>query len=313
MSQIVLTAVSNIMSKIGSLKKTGYNEFHKYKFAAAADLSHKLQPLLVEEGLIIMQSESERAVLGNSELLSITYAFGLLHKGGEMLTAMEGIEFKRTGLSSLRNSKGGFDDKAANKCGTAASKYFVIDLFKIPTGDFDDADDQEDRPIPAALTGGDFAPETPVSRTGGESLPPFETPVAHNDNSIPFDRSPHEIKAPTLIEWGKEFVKAIDTASDLMMLDAWKTANQDRIKEANSAATMVFKSRLEARIEKARAALFTLFLAKLDEQLKACTTREAVEKAWFRHDPIISLLGRSEHNTAVGLFESYRGMHEPAA
>jgi len=49
-------------------------------------------------------------------------------------------------LSSLRNSKGGYDDKALNKCHTTARKYFILGLFQIPTGLADDADAEEDKP-----------------------------------------------------------------------------------------------------------------------------------------------------------------------
>lgn len=141
MSKIV-QAVSRIMNDVGSVKKEGNNAFHNYKYATAADISHKIQPLLAREGLVILQSETERHFVADGAALAITYEFVLAHKDGETWPDKP----KQTGMAAARNSKGGFDDKAANKCHTAARKYFTLALFQIPTGDYDDADEQEDRP-----------------------------------------------------------------------------------------------------------------------------------------------------------------------
>jgi len=141
MSKIV-QAVSRIMNDVGSVKKEGNNAFHNYKYATAADISHKIQPLLAREGLVILQSETERHFVADGAALAITYEFVLAHKEGEVWPEKP----KQTGMAAARNSKGGFDDKAANKCHTAARKYFTLALFQIPTGDYDDADEQEDRP-----------------------------------------------------------------------------------------------------------------------------------------------------------------------
>jgi ERF superfamily len=51
---------------------------------------------------------------------------------------------KRTDMSRCRDSRGGYDDKALNKCATAARKYFLMSLLQIPTGDDADADLGED-------------------------------------------------------------------------------------------------------------------------------------------------------------------------
>jgi hypothetical protein len=141
MSKIV-QAVSKIMNDVGSVKKEGNNAFHNYKYATAADISHKIQPLLAREGLVIFQTETERHFVADGAALAITYEFQLAHAEGETWPDRP----KQTGMAAARNSKGGFDDKAANKCHTAARKYFMLALFQIPTGDYDDADKDEDRP-----------------------------------------------------------------------------------------------------------------------------------------------------------------------
>lgn len=141
----VLAAITDITSKIGSVKKSGRNDFHHYDYATAADLLHKLQPMLAEAGLVIITTQKELRFLDQQQsLLAIDYEFSLHHKSGAVHPERPVV----TGMASARNSKGTFDDKAANKCLTAATKYFLLNLFKIPTGDYDDADADGDAPAP---------------------------------------------------------------------------------------------------------------------------------------------------------------------
>jgi hypothetical protein len=161
MSKIV-QAVSKIMNDVGSVKKEGNNAFHNYKYATAADISHKIQPLLAREGLVIFQTETERNFVSDGAALAITYEFQLAHKEGEIWPDRP----RQTGMAAARNSKGGFDDKAANKCHTAARKYFMLALFQIPTGDYDDADAQEDRPA---------AKVEPIKRDNPHTVKPEDT------------------------------------------------------------------------------------------------------------------------------------------
>jgi hypothetical protein len=143
MSEII-KSIAAIMGEVGSVTKAGKNEFHRYAYATAADILHKLQPLMAREGLVVFQTEKERD-LSSDGVLSVTYDFTIAHKSGEVWPT----PITRTGMSSAKNSKGGFDDKCLNKCHTSAHKYFHLTLFEIPTGDYDDADGEEDR-APAA-------------------------------------------------------------------------------------------------------------------------------------------------------------------
>jgi hypothetical protein len=140
MSEII-KSIAAIMGEVGSVAKAGKNEFHRYAYATAADILHKLQPLMAKHGLVVFQTEKERN-LSDDGVLSVTYDFTIAHKSGEVWPT----PITRTGMSSAKNSKGGFDDKCLNKCHTSAHKYFHLTLFEIPTGDYDDADGEEDRP-----------------------------------------------------------------------------------------------------------------------------------------------------------------------
>jgi ERF superfamily len=100
------------------------------------DILKEITPLLGRHGLVIFQSETGRAMFDNDNVIAVEYAFSVVHASGEAWPH----QLRQTGVSRCRDSKGGWDDKALNKCHTAARKYFLLSLFQIPTGDEEDAD-----------------------------------------------------------------------------------------------------------------------------------------------------------------------------
>jgi hypothetical protein len=137
----IAEAVLKVMSQVGYVQKKGVNSFQNYKYASIEGILEKIQPALVDCGLVIVQSEISHEIVAEGNLMEAVYEFTLHHSSGETSAAI-----RQTGLSSLRNSKGGYDDKALNKCHTTARKYFILGLFQIPTGLADDADAEEDKP-----------------------------------------------------------------------------------------------------------------------------------------------------------------------
>src|SRR5215831_8863335 len=124
------------MNEVHVVAKRGENEFHRYRYATMGDILKEITPLLGRHGIVIFQSETGRAMFDDDNVIAIEYAFTVAHASGE--TWPHAI--KQTGVSTCRNSKGGWDDKALNKCHTAARKYFLLSLFQIPTGEEEDAD-----------------------------------------------------------------------------------------------------------------------------------------------------------------------------
>ena len=137
----VANAVLEVMSKVRNVEKNGTNTFFNYKFARVEDLMVQVQPAMVEAGLLIIQSEVDREVNSDLALLTITYGFSLVHRSGEGWTESA----YHTGMASIKNHKGTVDDKAGNKCHTAARKYFLLGLLQVPVGDLPDADEDDDR------------------------------------------------------------------------------------------------------------------------------------------------------------------------
>lgn len=140
----LIAALAEIMGEVGTVKKAGTNKFHDYKYATAADVMHKLQPLMAKHGIVVFQNERDQHLIANETVMAIAYEFTIAHKSGAVWPQVP----VHTGIAVAKNSKGGFDDKTANKCHTAARKYFLLSLFQIPTGDYADADADDDTPPP---------------------------------------------------------------------------------------------------------------------------------------------------------------------
>src|SRR6267378_1772833 len=132
-------AIAAVMNEVHVVAKRGENEFHRYRYATMGDILKEITPLLGRHGIVIFQSEVGRAMFDDDNVIAVEYAFTVAHVSGETWPQA----LRQTGVSTCRNSKGGWDDKSLNKCHTAARKYFLLSLFQIPTGEEDDADQGE--------------------------------------------------------------------------------------------------------------------------------------------------------------------------
>lgn len=117
------------------------------KRASRTNAAPHATPLLGRRGIVIFQSEVGRAMFDDDNVIAVEYAFTVAHVSGETWPHV----LRQTGVSTCRNTKGGWDDKSLNKCHTAARKYFLLALFQIPTGDEEDADQGDRRPAPAQV------------------------------------------------------------------------------------------------------------------------------------------------------------------
>jgi hypothetical protein len=144
----LVAAIAAVMNEVHVVARRGENEFHRYRYATMGDILKEITPLLGRHGIVIFQSETGRAMFDDDNVIAVEYSFTVAHASGETWPHV----IKQTGVSTCRNSKGGWDDKSLNKCHTAARKYFLLALFQIPTGDEeDDADRSNRRPAPAEV------------------------------------------------------------------------------------------------------------------------------------------------------------------
>jgi hypothetical protein len=143
----LVQAIACVMSEVHTVAKRGENEFHRYRYATMGDILKEITPLLGRHGIVIFQSETGRAMFDDDNVIAVEYTFTVAHVSGETWPQ----PLRQTGVSTCRNSKGGWDDKSLNKCHTAARKYFLLSLFQIPTGEEADADPGENDERPAKI------------------------------------------------------------------------------------------------------------------------------------------------------------------
>ncbi|WP_293880506.1 ERF family protein [Sphingomonas sp.] len=224
----IATAIAAVMEEIKPVEKTGWNEFHKYWHARMQDLSTALTPLMGKHGIIVFQNEVSRDLFDGGNFLSVRYEFTIVHKSGE-------IWFERpiiTGVSRCRD-RGGFDDKAFNKCHTAARKYFLISLFQIPTEDSEDADNDGgtgNRPRPGSQQRRAPAPDGKIE--------PHAIPI--NNGEPPAD-------------WATRFENAIAKAS-MEEADKWYDQNFAQFEKLKKADAMVYNRLVKAMDDRSASA-----------------------------------------------------------
>src|SRR5712671_1935175 len=143
----LISAIAAVMAEVHIVAKRGVNEFHRYRYATMGDILREITPLLGRHGIVIFQSETGRAMFDEDNVIAVEYSFTVAHASGETWPQ----PLRQTGVSTCRNSKGGWDDKSLNKCHTAARKYFLLSLFQIPTGEEADADPGENDERPAKI------------------------------------------------------------------------------------------------------------------------------------------------------------------
>src|SRR5690606_22326240 len=119
--------LAKIMGEIGSVQKTGRNDFHKYDYVEEHVLVNSVRGKLAEAGIFIFPSVEEHTQ--NGSLATVLMKFTIVD--GETGESFE------TYIAGQGDDKG---DKAYYKAYTGAVKYFIMKTFLIPTGDDPEAD-----------------------------------------------------------------------------------------------------------------------------------------------------------------------------
>jgi hypothetical protein len=217
----IAKAIATVQASIGTVQKGGYNAFHQYHYVRMEDMLKILTPLMGKNGLAIIPNEVEvKMVEGNR--VAVTYEFSILHESGERWPERP----RFTGMAMARDRKGNFDDKAINKCSTAARKYFLSSLFNVPTDDMDDADEGE-------------YPQKPQRTTQAESrrVPgpgPGPGPQQAEPQQAPAQQAPAQPSGPHKIvlgrnagvaEWKNAYLDAIATAKTREEVLSYDTLN----------------------------------------------------------------------------------------
>lgn len=131
-SKNIYQKLANVMKRVKYVQKTGYNTFHKYKYAKEADYIESIRPALLEEDLIVTSSTESVTVTG--ELTSVLVRFTIVN----VSNPAESISVVCPGQGADKGDKGVY------KALTGAKKYFIGMTFLIETGDDAEADESTD-------------------------------------------------------------------------------------------------------------------------------------------------------------------------
>jgi hypothetical protein len=203
--------IASVMAEVGTIQKTGFNKFHNYAYATLQDLLFAVTPLMGKYGVCVIQNEVERTQVETRIL--VTYEFSIFHTSGEIWPDRP----RFTGMCNGRNSKGDYDEKAINKCHSGARKYFLLSLFQVPSGDFDDAD--EGPPQQAVST------EQPKTDKRPRTVPgPTPKPTTKGE--------PHKILLGAgggADKWATEYLNAIAEAKSQQEITEWDGLNDSTL------------------------------------------------------------------------------------
>jgi hypothetical protein len=206
-------AIAGVMKNVGTIKKGGHNDYFNYDYARMEDLLQVVTPLMGQNGLAVVQNEVEIKQVENR--VAVTYEFTLMHESGQVFPEKP----RFTGVSLARDRKGNWDDKAINKCHTAARKYFLLSLFQVPAGDFDDADEPPDanqRRVPGPAREQKSAPAEQKPAAQPKTEPKAE------------ETKPHKIvlgpgHGPD--QWAGAYIRAIGKAQSEEEIKEWDDHN----------------------------------------------------------------------------------------
>jgi hypothetical protein len=208
-------AIAKVMSEVGTIKKGGRNEYFGYDYARMEDLLQAVTPLMGKYGLAVVQNEVEIKQVENR--VAVTYEFTLMHESGQVFPEKP----RFTGICLARDRKGNWDDKAINKCHTAARKYFLLSLFQVPAGDFDDADveppDANLRKVPGPSRTAESTPADAMAPS------PQAKPEKPAENGMP-----HKIllgQGHGADEWAAAYIRAIGKARSEEEIREWDKHN----------------------------------------------------------------------------------------
>lgn len=139
-SPLIYKKMSQVMAKIGVVKKDQKNVAQGFKFRGIDQFINALYPALIEEGVFMVPrvTKEEHQVLevvrssgktGYDKHVTLLVEFDFFAEDGSKVTAGP---VAAEGLDS--------GDKATNKAMSAALKYCLIQTFSIPTEDMAEAD-----------------------------------------------------------------------------------------------------------------------------------------------------------------------------
>lgn len=234
-----LCAVSGSIKKLG---KTEKNTFAKYDFVSVDKFYEAVGPLMADQGLHCIPDCIESDVVegnvkydkaGNERrgapLLRERWAFTLIHEAGEVAGP-----YHRTVTVPAEGAQ------AHGSSESYAQKQFLRGLFRIPTGDKDDAD-YGDKP--------EHAPRRAKPKAQAQA---GKAPDVKVQADKPIQLDPVSTEAPDLKAWCTPMSGMLKTAPTLEALDAWVSLNEATLDQVEEVAPKLRARLAEIHSERAQ-------------------------------------------------------------
>jgi hypothetical protein len=166
--QNLIQKLAGVMADVKHVPKNGRNSFHNYNYATEADIADAVRDGMAQRGVMLIPSVERcdwRTVKG---------------KNGDQSIATLTVKFRATdGKDSIDFTVMGegqdSGDKATYKAMTGATKYALLKLFLIPTGDDPERDEEEEKPKRQSAPRP--APQPSASSPPGKPTPLPVTPL----------------------------------------------------------------------------------------------------------------------------------------
>jgi len=156
----------------GKVEKTGWNNFHKYKYITEADITEAIRPALLDNNLVIftsLVSSTEMSPAGKNneqKVYQIIFEHTLVDAdSGESIT----LQSAGTGADAL--------DKSIYKSQAGAFKYFIMKNFFISGDSEDPENDSTTKPAAPATKAPAPKVAAPVTKPPVVTAPASKAPV----------------------------------------------------------------------------------------------------------------------------------------
>lgn len=211
MSPKIAAAIVKVAKNIQPIAKASENSHGKYMFTSVDDFYAAVGPLMADAGLFTLANQTESEVTQSTGTdgygktktalhLRVAYDIFLVHESGE---AYGPINRDVTVIAS--------GPQAYAAAESFVTKYFVRNLFKIPTGDYDiDSDPKTELPVAPAKTSAKASAKAPAKNNPDEQ----PSPANEQANEPDEDNQPVVKKSPTKIEVALAFVAEVNAFLD---------------------------------------------------------------------------------------------------
>lgn len=166
----IATKIAKVMDEVKYIQKTGFNSFHKYKYATEADVNEKVREELAKLNVAMMPSVVRHEMRNHTNRNGATEYITMVDMEFTFIDGDSG-ETITINMSGEGQDAG---DKGIYKAISGAQKYALMKVFMIPTGDDPEAD-----PIP------DSKPSAPTTTTPKPPKPATPNPTPTHPKQVP--------------------------------------------------------------------------------------------------------------------------------